>query len=483
MFVSKEDIVNLLENNFSFLIASENDVKKSLKEAVLTSHNKDELRRNVLQKIRNHFDMYDSYFPTSTLSSGNIKIGGLNKIGVKDINEEDIEKILENLSADDDSIDEWKKKWNKEEKDIRDLQVLIDLEDMLKDLNNIEEFLNEGYDSIEKFVNQTLECKSLFLEVAEKYQRLIFDKKINKKLYGLSDEISEKIKVVSDKINNNINFAINTYQEEINDLNDRLSLLNDKSSKYDSFRGKIKEIEEIIADRDLDYERVMNNQIRVNEMASFLKKATSKIKKIDRDSERANKLAEKLCDLLERESVNKFLGNFDMNSLERFDKYNNWSYLFILFVKVLYDDGLIDYVDELEEIDDENIIEYEEYKNRFLSEKAKKVCDEIYFIYKNNLEVKDELLVRILTYLDGFNVETENICKLSEAFSTFEELVLKQKRESNFEVALFDNVKMLKDKCNDVDIIKITEDIEKLKNNISLFIKRMEELKNQQIKK
>ena len=75
-------------------------VKKSLQEAVLESSNKDELRKNVLQKIRNHFDIYEGKFEdVQREDKKSATISSLNKVGVKDVNEEELMVVLEKLKT------------------------------------------------------------------------------------------------------------------------------------------------------------------------------------------------------------------------------------------------------------------------------------------------------------------------------------------------------------------------------------------------
>ena len=96
MFVSKDDMENLLRNNLTFLTVPVNVMKNSLQRAVLISRNKDELRYNVLQKIRNHFDMYQGQFKDVERHEG-IIAETYNKVRIKDIDEEEIREVLSKL--------------------------------------------------------------------------------------------------------------------------------------------------------------------------------------------------------------------------------------------------------------------------------------------------------------------------------------------------------------------------------------------------
>ena len=176
MFISEEDMENLLRNNFSFLIAPTSAVKKSLQEAVLNSENKDELKKNVLQKIRNHFDIYDKpdaniirmQKPSSQIS--------LNKVGIKSFEEEEIRTVLEKLDTSNEAIESWGQKWNREEKEYRDLAIQLDLEDLNEQIDNISEFLKIKFVNQEQFISELMVVKELFEEVDAGYKEIVENK-------------------------------------------------------------------------------------------------------------------------------------------------------------------------------------------------------------------------------------------------------------------------------------------------------------------
>jgi len=511
MFISKDDMENLLRNNFSFLIASVNDVKKSLKEAVLDAQNKDELRKNVLHKIRNHFDMYESYFPKSAENGTNIKIGSLNKIGVKNISEEDIEKILKKLNTTSDDIDEWKKKWNKEEKEYRDLQVQIDLEDILSELEGIEELLPADYRNAEQLIDETLINKNLLFEVKERYEKLIIGKKFNKNLSLLAEEVANKINHISDRIDSNIGNVIKLYGEELDGFNKRILELEKKKKEYYKNFDEIRNIEDKLSSVDLSYEEVKKTEEIVVSVIKFLNYVKVQQNKTYKNEKKADKLLEKFADSLDEikklninlmnsasiddavfarngilsvDSVGDAISNNRFFKHVKYNQQNDSSYyLFLLFVKVLYDDDLIDYIKELDDVKNEEKISYDVYKNKYLNSEQSKLADQIYAIYTENCEIRRGLFVNLLEYLECYEIDAENVETIDEAYALLENDILVKKDLIEYIKRLFMEKQRL-NRANDVlNIAEIKESLKELENNISNISLKITDLHNVQIKR
>ncbi len=238
MFISKEDMVNLLKNDFSFLSAPVEVVQNSLKDAVINSRNEIELKRNVLKKINNHFDMYGQLSMYEILGDGKIKIGRPQKVNVRDVDEKQAELILKALNANDDEIKLWKDGWN-ENIQYKELELEIALEDVLEQLDVIEDFLNEHIDDLDKFIAYTLENKQLLIELKDKYRSLVSDEKLNSELESLNQYVIGRFNQIVEQINDRFSNVQNIYDEEIERLRRHLLSEISKSDEHVSLSAEV----------------------------------------------------------------------------------------------------------------------------------------------------------------------------------------------------------------------------------------------------
>jgi len=478
MFISKEDMENLLKNNFSFLIAPISDVKKSLKNAVLNSQNENELRKNVLQKIRNHFDMYESYHAKGEVDTSKIKIESLNKVGVKNIDEKELIDILDSLNASDDDIEKWRKVWNKEEKEIRDLEVELELEDILSELEGVKEFLNISYISAEQFIGETLISKNLFIELLNRYQNLVNDKKISNKLSGLSDKVNETIMQVANKIDNNIIVVIENYNSQLKNLNENLENLNCRVGVYDKLVERLNEIYTSINDGKVSLEKIEENEKKIAEAYECIRMAKIKFAEAEKNEQLADKKANKFLELLETNKKKIIKG---MHNEVVSDILENSSDIFLQFARSLYEENLLFYMEEFDDMEEKDIMSYEDFRMKKLDIEQRKMTDEIYEIFKSNTEIREQIFCELMEYIDYYNIDAENVNYVKEAIEVLKKKLRDLSKENQQAKKIFVERDDIEKRCSKLNIDEIKKEISKIEANIEKFAKIVKDLNDKKI--
>ena len=213
-FVSDNDMKNLLENNVSFLIASVDEVKNGLKNAILESRNQEELKANVLHKIKSHFGRYEA-FDQAVERKESIVVDKLKKVSINDMEEESLVEILNDLDTTTQDIEKWKHNWSREEKEMRELQIQLSLEDMLAQLKDIDEMAQESVTNPQAFEEENPIIISLLNDVILKHSDLLASNKLNKNLKAIDAKVVLMTSKVIERINGNIDEVVRNYKEEI----------------------------------------------------------------------------------------------------------------------------------------------------------------------------------------------------------------------------------------------------------------------------
>lgn len=482
MFLEPEDMENLLRNNMSFLIAPIAAVKSSLQKAVLESGDKDELRKNVLQKIKNHFDIYEGGFNNVQFNNEeNVYIpASLNKVGVKNINEEELKSILEKLQTSPEDIEKWENRWNKEEKEYRDLAVQLDLEKLIKEAENVKEFSDINFESIEQFEEELEIVLDMFEEIDNDYKMIIEANKLNKQLTTLANSVYKTIEQAREKINCTIDATISMYNDELSALNAKLSDLNKTMKKNVIDKENVDRLDNLIMEKQISKESNEEKKLRINEIEEFIRNVDTSIDNTrNKENEISNKVNGYYLFLKSEYQVNLLDANFSS------EKENSASITekFYGFISSLENADLISNMSEkLPFYKKSPKITYKEYRNS-LNEKERKITDEIFDMCKENLKSKEQSKTFLLESFERFIIDRENKLGLHEKFDELKSYYDELKETIKENNKILNNRK----KYNKEEIVEklnlLQEEKEKLDKSISECSKKIDELLKKQIKR
>ena len=169
------------------------------------------------------------------------RVETLNKVGVKDIDEEEIKKALERLEADSEDIENWEKKWSKDDKEYRNLEIQVELEDLRSEITSALEFLKIDFINIDQYVSETMVVKEMLEELEKKYASILEGKKLNRQLSLLSDSCKWQLDKLQEGVNNNLNVVISMYEGEKKAMVAELGQCLAKLSKLKTLDEKRKE--------------------------------------------------------------------------------------------------------------------------------------------------------------------------------------------------------------------------------------------------
>ena len=403
MFISSEDMTNLLKNDFSFLIASPSSVKQSLQEAVLSSSNKDELKYNVLKKIRGHFDIYEripSNFPRE--NKDNKSLSKLNKISIRDIDEEEIKDVLKKLEVENDKIEVWEKKWDKDDREYRDLAIEIELEDLNNKIDETKDFLKIQFVNVEQFISDVLAVKELFVEMDNEYSDIVNGKKLNKNLKSLAEYTYFNLEEVRASINDKIDFVKATYEKEIEEANKALNDIVSMLGKNREKENKRLELDRLIEEREITVEKFNMLRASIKDLESLISEVDVSIDTIEGNEKKANDLTSRYFVLLREEAKADILksGIYSNGEIKR-----PFSKFFPMFIYSLEVDGLIDNADLVlgrpYNLPKES---YKKYRNK-LNREERLITDEVHRLYVENMNLKATMRDKITSYLEKYGLD------------------------------------------------------------------------------
>lgn len=480
MFVSSEDMENLLKNNFSFLMASVGDIRSSLKEAILNSKDKDELNKNVLKKIKSHFGMNKNSSKVKNGTSGGklnnkvtIKIGSLNNVSIKDISYDELEEILKKLDVKEEDIKKWKKEWNSDDylnKTIEDLEILENID---KELDELDSFTHMNFSDIESFTDEMILARDIYLGLKDTYEKMIENNILDEELLSLNDIVKEKMFVIGKKIDDNINYILSFYNSQIDNLNKRLQKLKEDEKTYLANAEEMSKIDKFVEENNLSYERALEEKKEMLELVSFLEKKAKEGKKVLELDDKVARLTDKFYGLLSEKVMKD-------NSIIEINKSEMISTLFALFVKTLYEEGVIVYDPVIEHAKKyEDIKTYNQFKEIFLTSKEAKISDKIYEYFKSNSFEKtkkvidDDFTKMIGKY--GIKIDDESF---KEKYTLLSKYASSRLEELADVIDVYKRLYSLELHNVDVDINKLRENIKQLEENISNYVKKINSLMN-----
>ena len=488
MFVSSENMENLLRNNLSFLIAPSDAVKISLKDAVLSSSNKDELKSNVLKKIRNHFDIYEGHFDYSGKESSS-RIELLNKVNIRNISEEEILNILEKLEVSSDKIEVWSKKWNREEKEYRDLQVQIDLEELLDGICYIEELLNLDFCNVDQYLEDVGVVKEMMDELRNKYNDIVEGKKLNKSLKEIAHSFEGNFIKCENKLNENIKNVVWLYEEKLKEFNKEILANASKIKILNRKKERKEQLDQIIKEKNYSEEELKDIGKYLDDLDNLFASVEIKIKRIKKRSANTNKkMSEDFMKVLQDEGIRRVQEKFNNRSFIT-SVYNNddseqgnFALKYVCFLHCLKFDGFLE--EDLEDWKfDREIPEmsYEEYR-KSLSNTERKIADEIYESFKKNYQEKKEIEKELEKSLTFYRIDYNGLDYAGKLNKLLAFMAFLKKEESSMKEILLER-SLIKDKELEENIESIEDEKKHLDDVLKRYLSEMELLRNSQIKR
>lgn len=473
-FISAENMENLLKNHVGFLSCDVDVVKSGLKDALIESNTPEELRRNILKKIRNSFDASEGEYVDIERKKG-VSIGSLNKVEVNALEEEDMAKFLSKIGAKNDEIETWKKNWNKESKEIRNLEIEIKLEEILKDCDELEMIIPFNFVSMEDFLSENDEVNELYNDLLGQFNE-ISSLRLNKKLATLSEECEGKLFLLKKSINKNYDRVISLLDEQINliaiDLDEGMK----KEEKYRENLYRYLSNEKEIEENELTDENMELVELSVTSLKESLKTASAIAKRL---REKRGEIKEGI------EIVRKmFILNYDENDepigvaftpvlkgMDGEELFNNFIYLLdkeellndmdIKTNKRVYGIGdFTRYISLFEEEDERKIMLAVREELQECKEYKQQACDLLKSILKRNGEKFDENITFV------------------EARQKVEELYKVQYQVYQDSLELLKETKKLDEKLEKTDIEALRESLETLKVKIEDLISKKNKIIN-----
>ena len=483
MFISADDMENLLRNNLSFLVAPVDAVKSSLQRAVLESENKDDLRRNVLQKIRNHFDIYEGGFKEVLREKKAVATSSsLNKVGMKDIDEEELKAVLAKLRTSPEDIEKWVKRWNREEKELRNLEIQIELEDLNEKVDRVKDFSDISFDSIEQFEEEVAIVKEMFEEIEKEYQNILEGKKLNKALSELASKVNSNIRETSERINFSIEQVARMFEGEIAHLRGSLEECEKSLGKETKKQSRVEELDALIAERGIEEEKSIKMMDLYNDVRKFVQRADSESRRIADKEKLINKYVNEFFLYLRKQKTEQILKGGVMSMVSQVENAEDLiNVRFYTFIRSLEIDGLIDDVEKPANIRIREM-PYKQFR-LMLSSGEREIADKVYKLSSENMDARYKLREEIVTYLKKMGIDDNESLNFHEKM---EELLrvsvdLEEELNSIYEV-------VSERERYDLDSIKskisgLLEEKAKLEEEIARLCENIDLLRKNQIKR
>ena len=480
-FISADDMQNLLENNASFLIANVEEVKTSLKSAILESTNQEELKVNILHKIKNHFGRYDGLEHEFERKSG-ISVDKLKKVGVNDLEEEELLSILDTLDTTKEDVEVWKNNWSKEDKELKELQLEIDLENILSQLDDIDEMSTEVLSNIESFEAENEIIITLLKELMSQHSYLVTNNKFNKRLKELDAEVVIKMSEVINKINSNIDNVVKFYADEVYELNESLERHIQRRNDYKHKEEKLISLEKEMEEKNISKDSVEELRQNIVEISKLIDKGTRDLRVTEKVEESVSvavaPLYEALC-----EHEKKIVLSDPMNAGK--DVHDNAMYMFTLFAKILINESLIspmdaDFIRSVPHIDDDLKLTYKQYRE-LLPSHIREMTDNMHDKYKNNIKKRYQTFEHLCSELIKRDIDVSNLHGVIHCLETLNKLRESLNRRQDEAMVLLGRQRNYQKELAQLNINEIENEIKRLESLILSYTEKMNQQKNTKI--
>ena len=313
--------------------------------------------------------------------------------------------FLSNIKVIPEEIEKWKEEWNKETRELKIVELEVNLENILSQLNDLEELIPFSYPTLEAFNEETILVRNLLIDLVNNYKSLQLIKPMTKNVKELVKSINTKIENVKEKIDNNYDLLISSYKQQLAGLNDNLSQVNSKIIKHRNDLSKLDEV-------TLELLSYQEKGMSLEELDKMLKHAEDSITALQ-DIRKKSKEYDKLV----KEYMNRFSDELDVdksfqNNEHIFihDRYKNSNYMRILFVNALINSGLVERTElsmKLYSVIDEEDKnkDYQEFR-KLLSYRLVSFGDKIVEYYTKSMDLDTvERKKIIMNSINFFNLE------------------------------------------------------------------------------
>ena len=478
-FISKEDMQNLLENNFGFLKASVEDVRLGLEEAILESKNKDELQRNILKKIRSQFSREKGNFVLGERSNG-IIVDKRKEVKVKDMQEEEIVSLLSKLKTSEVKIEKWRKTWNEDEKEYRELVLEEELLGVLatsKDLRDMLDF--ELYDR-QAYGEEIEIIQELLSEMILERDAIVIDEKLNKNLLQINSQIHENIEYIKAVLNKKIDKLIGAYSSLIIDLNQQLEIINDTKDRVNDLKRRLEKKNEEIETYHIDEVEVKKERERLDAIHSLIEYCAKEYKKVQSRSNKTNDKIDFFANMLtskeKREMLKDPVVALTSNKASA-------GYVFFNFLYILVRDDLIYELPEVSEVNlsiEEKNMSIEEYIDTLTKEEgeqARIIYDELV----DSLIDTHEIFEKLCEKLEEYGLYNENIRTVKAAIKVLGELHSKLSKENREKAELLHSRSYIESEIEKYNTDELNEEIERLMKNIYKYNEKISNWSNKKM--
>lgn len=469
-FISSENMANLLKNHVAFLSCSVDEVKSGLRSALIESNTPEDLKRNILSKVRNSFDTNNYEFIESDRKKG-VYLGSLKKVEVEALKEDEMGEFLSKLGANISEIERWKNNWNKESKEYRYLEIECELEEIIDDLKIVEELTPFSFASVEDLLKENDEVNNLLKQIQERYSKLnLF--KLNKRLNTMADETKIRIDAAKEKINQNYDRAITFIHAQSEEVAKELEKTYKIAVDYDKDYSRLELIEKEIEENEIDADAIEAVRIHLDSITQSYRTLISISKRLKEKKEEIVEGIEELKKVFDLK-FNEYDEVVD-TALSPVMSGHNGDILYHNLLNIYKDEGLLDGfgIDVKEE---KGIKTLKAYYTLFEKEEI-----EIFEYLKKELEeyksLKDDALFLTIALLEDNDVDCSDIKDIKGAKRAMEALIEEQKRTYESVKNILKERKALEAKIEKIDpeeLIKITKE---LSEKLAAYIESMEDI-------
>ena len=478
-FLDAEGMEILLKKDFSFLIASSEEVKNSLKDAIFNSKNPEEVKYNVMKKIKNHFDHYESgyYVPSNSVKKHKNK---KRKTQIKEINREDIELFLTTIDASEAEIKEWQEKWN-EEREYKQLEVEYELENILEGIHYLEsEALNIRFNDVADIDAQGDVFNSMLEDAILKKEEALFRCVANQEI----QDVNEKIDLAVKKVRDNFDFKVDEFLEEFKDriklLNTNINDLNIAKNDIDAKITKNEEMKNILVEQGINAESLVSEKENIEALEDVLEIYR-------KENERADIFYKKAMAVITNfdETFVKNSDLFNTQFQSGFSRFNDPGYVLYMLTHILVKDGYMhkSIIEDIAlKIEEEDInMSIDNLKTK-LSPKQQTLVEEIYSSFKTCDDISSNAFAELLEAAVLFGVDytstntyegVERLVKrkirsmIAEHNNRKDLLTRQEKYEKSIDIKKMEDIKMEVEKLNESigEILLTIENVETKKMN------------------
>ena len=468
-FLSAKDMKNLLKNHIGFLCCSEDQIKKGLREAVLASEDNAGIKKHILEKVKNCFDIFNNNLEYNHLERKEyLQSNRFGKVDFKNLNTEDIENILKDLGASENEYKEFIKKWDKEEKFYREVEIEDNLSKVIEQTDELNGMLNEFYSDTKSKLEAISIYKNLFEDINAKYLKIVQEGKIPQKLSELQEKASSSLEFVADRINNDLDVVISEYDKAAEELKRQLDEVNTGINDYYRLDEDDKIDQEYIKENEINEEELQVHEQNLEDLKKSKNVISNNLKILKKDKRKIKEIL--------NFSVRKVLGvNHKGIKKEVFER------LYADLITSFYNQGLLP--KEYLQVDLTNMpLTYDEYKVKTFSDAEIEVLDNL----KNSLLLQkqqtDHIKEQVIELLEFFNPEISEIDDLNVAYEQLKDNVEEYERIIKSARGVLEQHKKTRETLDKIDVGTLEDEYNVMLEKLEKITGEIEKIKAKKIK-